>query len=93
MEDRDRFYETPVTGTVNPSNAATMQRQPATTTQPQLPPQNTTPNFQEYIVREGETLTSIAIKYKANAQELAIVNNKEVNEVLIVGQRILVPVK
>lgn len=35
-----------------------------------------------------------AIKYKANAQELAIVNNKEVNEVLIVGQRITrVPVK
>ena len=44
-------------------------------------------------MREGETLSSIAIKYKADAQELAIVNNKEVNEVLIVGQRILVPVK
>ncbi len=94
-EDRDRFYETPVTGTVTqPNPAATnAQRQPAATPQSMLPAQNKTPNYQEYIVKEGETLSSIAIKYKADAQELAIVNNKEVNEVLISGQRILVPVK
>jgi len=92
-EDRDRFYETPVTGT-QPNPAATnTQPQPAATAQSMLPAQNKTPNYQEYIVREGETLSSIAIKYKADAQELAIVNNKEVNEVLISGQRILVPVK
>lgn len=89
-EDRDRFYETPVNGAINQPNTP-QQRYPAT--QPQLPPQNQAPNFQEYIVKEGETISSIAIKYRANAQELAIVNNKEVNEVLVVGQRVLVPVK
>ena len=44
-------------------------------------------------MKEGETINSIAIKFKANAQELAIVNNKELAETLIAGQRILVPVK
>lgn len=96
VEDRDRFYETPVTST-QPVPAATTTTQPQQPTsasaQSMLPTQNKTPNYQEYIVKEGETLSSIAIKYKADAQELAIVNNKEVNEVLIVGQRILVPVK
>ncbi len=93
-EDRDRFYETPVTGSIPQPNPATavQQQQPAATASQMLPPQTKTPNYQEYIVKEGETLNSIAIKYKANAQELAIVNNKEITEVLISGQRILVPV-
>ena len=47
--------------------------------------------FQEYIVREGDTINSIAIKFKVNAQELALVNNKEPNETLIAGQRLLIP--
>jgi LysM repeat protein len=36
-------------------------------------------------------MNSIAIKYNTSAQELALLNNKEVNEVLIAGQRILIP--
>ncbi|MBL7776213.1 MAG: LysM peptidoglycan-binding domain-containing protein, partial [Saprospiraceae bacterium] len=47
--------------------------------------------FQEYIVREGDTINSVAIKFKVNAQELALVNNKEPNETLIAGQRLLIP--
>jgi LysM repeat protein len=47
--------------------------------------------FQEYIVRQGDTINSIAIKFNANAQELALVNNKEPNETLIAGQRLLIP--
>lgn len=93
-EDRDRFYETPVTGTPNPqATTTTTPQNPPRTAQSQLPQQNNAPNYQEYIVKEGETINSIAIKFKANAQELAIVNNKELTETLIAGQRILVPVK
>lgn len=47
--------------------------------------------FQEYIVREGDTINSVAIKFKVNAQELALVNTKEPNETLIAGQRLLIP--
>ncbi len=88
-EDRERFYETPVAGSV-PTAPANVAPQTAAS---QLPAQTSTPNYQEYIVKEGETINSIAIKFKANAQELAIVNNKELAETLIAGQRILVPVK
>ncbi len=66
-----------------------------TTTQPTpsaVTPTKTTPTyFQEYIVREGDTIQSIAIRFKVNAQELALVNNKDVNETLIAGQRLLIP--
>jgi len=61
--------------------------QPSTTT-----PTTTTPTFfQEYVVREGDTINSIAIRFKVNAAELALVNNKDPNETLIAGQRILIP--
>ena len=70
--------------------------QPGTTT-PQ-PPVSTQPQnakkptyFKEYIVREGDTMNSIAIKYKVSVQELALVNNKEQTETLIAGQRLLIP--
>lgn len=61
--------------------------QPSTTT-----PTTTTPTyFQEYVVREGDTINSIAIRFKVSAQELALVNSKDPNETLIAGQRILIP--
>lgn len=47
--------------------------------------------YQEYEVQKGDTMQSVARKFKTTAQELAIINNKEVNETLIVGQRILTP--
>lgn len=63
-----------------------------TETQPSVTPTRTTPTyFQEYIVRDGDTMQSIAIRFKVNAQELAILNNKDVNETLIAGQRLLIP--
>jgi LysM repeat protein len=66
--------------------SSTAQPEPAVT------PTKTTPTyFQEYIVREGDTIQSIAVRFKVNAQELAILNNKDLNETLIAGQRILIP--
>ncbi len=60
--------------------------------EPAVTPTKTTPTyFQEYIVREGDTIQSIALRFKVNAQELAILNNKDLNETLIAGQRILIP--
>ena len=47
--------------------------------------------YQEYVVQKGDTMQSLARKFKTTAQELALINNKEVNEALIVGQRILAP--
>jgi len=67
--------------------------QPAATT----PPPTTEPApakvtyYQEYVVQQGETLNSIAIKFKTNVQELTLLNNKEPNETLIAGQRLLIP--
>lgn len=74
-------------------NTPTPTQPTTTTTQPTQPnqPAKTPTYFQEYIVREGDTINSIAIKFKVNAQELALVNNKEPNETLIAGQRLLIP--
>ncbi len=73
-----------------PSAPATYSQ--PTETQPTVTPTRTTPTyFQEYIVRDGDTIQSIAIRFKVNAQELAILNNRDVNETLIAGQRLLIP--
>lgn len=73
------------TGTTSPTPTTTTT--PSTTT-----PTTTQPTyFQEYIVREGDTMNSIAIRFKVNAAELALVNNKDANESLIAGQRLLIP--
>lgn len=84
-------------GTGLPSVFNTQPAAPATysqptETQPAVTPTRTTPTyFQEYIVRDGDTIQSVAIRFKVNAQELAILNNKDVNETLIAGQRLLIP--
>lgn len=80
-------YTTPATYNTQPQPVAT---QPAPATTPAQPTKQPT-YFQEYIVREGDTINAIAIKFKVNAQELALVNNKEPNETLIAGQRLLIP--
>lgn len=81
-------YTTPATYGTQPTTTTTTTTQPAaTTTQPTKQPTY----FQEYIVREGDTINSVAIRFKVNAQELALVNNKEPNETLIAGQRLLIP--
>ena len=76
------YNYTPPTQTAG-QDATSAQPQPAATKQPAY--------FQEYIVREGDTINSIAIKFKASAQEIALVNNKDPNETLIAGQRLLIP--
>ncbi len=77
------------------STPTTTQPTPTTTTTPTAAPPTTSPKpvtyFQEYIVREGDTINSVAIKFKVSAQELALVNNKDPNETLIAGQRLLIP--
>mgnify|MGYP002401691989 CR=1 FL=1 len=92
------LYTNPTTGQTQYTAPATYGTQPTTTTtqpattttQPTQPTKQPT-YFQEYIVREGDTINSVAIRFKVNAQELALVNNKEPNETLIAGQRLLIP--
>ncbi len=81
-------YVPPVTS--NPS----FTTPPVTGTQviPAEPQQSTRVTYyQEYVVQQGDTMNAIAVKFKTSAQELALLNNKDVNEVLIAGQRMLVP--
>jgi len=81
----DMFSKT--AGATQSATTPTMYSQPGTTT-----PTTTTPTyFQEYIVREGDTINSVAIRFKISPQELALVNNKDQNETLIAGQRLLIP--
>jgi LysM repeat protein len=63
---------------------------------------NTTPNapqlqtpaaayFQEYVVKQGDTLGSIAAKFKVSSAELVQVNSLEANETMMPGKRLLIP--
>lgn len=56
------------------------------------PAQNTqdVPPTQEYIVRQGETMNSIAIKFKMNLAELSSLNNIPQDEKLVAGRRLVV---
>ncbi len=84
-------YTAPATYGTQPATYGTQPAtQPTTTTTPAQPTKQAT-YFQEYIVREGDNINTIAIKFKVSAQELALVNNKEPNETLIAGQRLLIP--
>ncbi len=51
------------------------------------------PLFKEHHVKQGETLNSIAAKYKVDAAELSQVNGLDPKEALIPGKLILVPVE
>ncbi|MCC6459530.1 MAG: LysM peptidoglycan-binding domain-containing protein [Saprospiraceae bacterium] len=77
----------PTSVSTNPAGTGT----PAAVSPSNPQPTSQPAYFQEYIVREGDTINSVAIKFKVNAQELALVNNKEPNETLIAGQRLLIP--
>lgn len=84
------LYNTPTT--TQPIAPATYSQPTTTGAQPQEPSTVKKPTyFQEYIVRQGDTINAVAIKFGVNAQELALVNNKEPNETLIAGQRLLIP--
>ncbi|MFN0016042.1 MAG: LysM peptidoglycan-binding domain-containing protein [Saprospiraceae bacterium] len=75
------------TGSAQPTSPATYS-QPGTAAPTTS---NAATYFQEYIVREGDTINSVAIRFKSNPQEIALVNNKDQNETLIAGQRLLIP--
>jgi LysM repeat protein len=47
--------------------------------------------FQEYVVKQGDTLGSVAAKFKVSSAELVQVNSLEANETLMPGKRLLIP--
>ncbi|MCC7465060.1 MAG: LysM peptidoglycan-binding domain-containing protein [Saprospiraceae bacterium] len=51
------------------------------------------PLFREHHVKQGETLKSIAAKYKVDAAEISQINGLDPKESLIPGQLILVPIE
>jgi LysM repeat protein len=51
------------------------------------------PLFKEHLVKQGETLNSIAAKYRVDAFELSQVNGLDPKEKLIPGKLILVPME
>ena len=51
------------------------------------------PLFREHHVKQGETLKSIAAKYKVNAAEISQINGLDPKESLIPGKLILVPIE
>ncbi len=70
------FSETSVLGN--------QQAKGVTTTQPAA-------YFQEYVVKQGDTMGSIAARFKVSSAELVQVNSLEVNETLMPGKRLLIP--
>jgi LysM repeat protein len=51
------------------------------------------PLFREHHVKQGETLKSIATKYRVDAAELSQVNGMDPKESLIPGKLILIPIE
>ena len=51
------------------------------------------PQFKEHLARQGDTLRSIATKYKVDPAELAQVNGLGLNEAVTPGKWILIPIE
>lgn len=83
VSDKEVFSEAPV------SVAPGARNIPA----PQPAGANVVPSYQEYIVRQGDTMGSIAAQYGVSAAEISLLNNKEINDQLVPGQRLLIPRK
>lgn len=80
LNTTDRFNETSVLGNNQQPKGVGTPTQPTTAAY-----------FQEYVVRQGDTLGSIAAKFKVSSAELVQVNSLEVNETLMPGKRLLIP--
>lgn len=80
-------YQNPA-ATTNPNNPAAGTN-PSNLANPSANPQELPPT-QEYIVRQGETMSSIAIKFKMNVAELSALNNIAQDEKLVAGRRLVV---
>lgn len=51
----------------------------------------TKPTYTPYYVKQGDTISSVAIQFRVSPDELALINGKDINETLIAGQRLLIP--
>lgn len=56
-------------------------------------PETKVPQFREHLARQGDTIRSIATKYKVDPAELAQVNGMGLNEAIVPGKWILVPIE
>jgi len=87
------LYNYPTTGQPQYTSPASHNAQPALS-QPYSAVTVTSPSQQlayfQYVVMEGESINSVAFKFNVNAQELAIVNSKEPDGMLVAGQRLLI---
>ena len=54
--------------------------------------ENAVPQFKEHLARQGDTIRSIATKYKVDPAELAQVNGLGLNEAITPGKWVLVPI-
>lgn len=54
--------------------------------------ESSVPQFKEHLARQGDTIRSIATKYKVDPAELAQVNGLGLNEAITPGKWILVPI-
>ncbi len=79
---------TPATNQQDPLPTVARQDNPATT--PEKP--YTDIRFLEYTVKNGDTMSSLATQYKVDVKELAYLNSKRVDERLVPGQKLYIPV-
>jgi LysM repeat protein len=69
------------------NNAPTVANQNAQPT----PEPYTEVRFTEYTVKQGDTMASLATRYKVDVKELAYLNSKTVDEKLYPGQKLYIP--
>lgn len=92
------IVENTTTGTppVTHSTPTTTTPPPAASTTAGTPAPNATAQRQpayvmEHYIQTGETISSIATRFKVSPQEIALINGKDVSETLIPGQRLMIP--
>ncbi|MDF1514034.1 MAG: LysM peptidoglycan-binding domain-containing protein [Anaerolineae bacterium] len=93
LSESDVSAELP-TFTITPSFTPTETPSPTTTPTATKTPDIPTPTPQppeEYIVKEGDTLSGIAEQFEITMEDLLIFNNIAENEILNVGQSLLIP--
>lgn len=78
----EQFLQTQVAGSTNPQQVAKSPNQPQ---------QVQAAYFQEYVVKQGENLAAIAMRFQVSAAEISQVNSLEPNETLMPGKRLLIP--
>ncbi|MDX2134216.1 MAG: LysM peptidoglycan-binding domain-containing protein [Saprospiraceae bacterium] len=82
---------TPATHPQDPLPTVARQDNPATTPAKPATP-STDIRFIEYTVKQGDTMAGLATQYKIDVKELAYLNSKRVDERLVPGQKLYIPV-